>query len=143
MEHRGFFPPAQIDRLETLAPGLLAHFEEVPVEASLNEYCTYGVDQDSGWFRTRYLREAIVIGRYADNAGSLILLHPHERSRDGGMEAGLLLSGGEYRAPLLVELLRQLCHREIFALDAMPPYPAQAIHEAGVCQLGLCERWWE
>jgi hypothetical protein len=141
-EHRGFFPPAQIDRLEKLAPVLLARFEEAPVEAGLHEYCTYGVDQNPGWFRTRYLREAIVIGRYADDAGNLILLHPQERSRDGGMEAGLLFSDGEYRAPLLVELMRQLCHREIFALDAMPPYLAQIVDETGVCPLGLCDTWW-
>jgi hypothetical protein len=106
-------------------------------------YFVYGVNQDDATMRSRYLADAIVVGKYGDSLYEQIVLFPQVRTSDGEMEAALLGWAGTFRAPSFAELMRQLSYQDLGRADHVPPY-AQALL-VGTCADRLPQKhvWWK
>lgn len=139
----GMFAPSQVRRLIELEPLLFDLSKKYPIETPDSEYFVYGTKQDDITGRTRYIKDAIAIGKYGSAMHEFIILYPQNRTSDGEMEAALLFHSGEFRAPSFAELMRQLSIQETKAVDHVAPYPQAMLKDTCADKLPLVNVWWE
>ena len=139
----GMYAPRQVGRLGRLASDHVSEMEKWPIDSSDSEYFRYGMGQASTSGRTRYARDAIVVGKYSDESYAFVVLYPQVVTADGEMEASLLMHSGEFRAPSFAELMRQLSFLETRAVDSMPPYPQSTLHGTCADKLLMDRVWWD
>nr|WP_295770556.1 SMI1/KNR4 family protein [Rhodoferax sp.] len=139
----GMYAPSQVNRVATLVPYLAELAEKYPIEKSDKEYFIYGAKQDDVHARTRYIADAIIVGRHGDAMHDIVVLYPQVRTADGEMEAALHFHSGEFRAPSFAELMRQLSILETKKVDRVPPYPQTALKGTCADKLPLVDVWWE
>lgn len=136
------FPIQALVRLKEFDPEALQLAAKYPQDAGDAEYFVYGTDQNDVKIRTRYIEQAIVVGKYGHSLYESIVLFPSVRTADGEMEAALLQHAGQFRAPSFAELMRQLSFLETRGWSTqMPPYPQSALK--GTCADRLpVAAWW-
>ena len=139
----GMYAPSQVGRVRLLDPEGAKLAERYPIEKPDQEYFVYGARQDDAHARTRYIPDAIVVGRYGSSSYELILLYPQVRTADGEMEAAIHYHSGEFRAPSFAELMRQLSILETKAVDHVPPYPQTMLKGTCADKLPMVNVWWE
>ena len=138
---RGFLPLEEVDFLERRRPDIIEIEESFPLDSEDGKYFVYGVKQDDVAIRTRYLRKTIVVGVYSQH--ELLLLNPAVVTKDGEMEAILLLHSSAFRAPSFAELLRQISVHEINDPGRVPPYSQRQIEGSCADKLSMRDIWWE
>lgn len=136
------FPIESVAWLRDVDPEAVKLAEKYPDHPTDAEYLVYGIDQNSAKVRTKYIEQAIVVGRYGQSLYETIVLFPSVRTADGEMEAALLQHAGQFRAPSFAELMRQLSVLETKAwAQQMPPYPQADLK--GTCADKLpVAAWW-
>ena len=139
----GMYAPSQVGRVRLLDPEGAKLAEQYPIERPDQEYFVYGTKQGGAHARTRYIPDAIVVGKYGSSSYELILLYPQVRTADGEMEAALHYHSGEFRAPSFAELMRQLSILETKAVDHVPPYPQTMLKGTCADKLPMVNVWWE
>ncbi len=140
----GLYAPNQVGTLQSLAPELVALFEQpaLAYDAPDSDYFRYGTDQDDVAIRTSYRAASIVVGSHGPAAYDLIVLRPQVLTADAEMEAAMIMHSGEFRAPSFAELMRQLAHMELKGSASVPPYAQSEL--AGGCgdHLKPQSPWW-
>lgn len=138
----GFFAPSQVGYFRDLQPEILKVLEENPIEAVDDDYFVYGTKQDYIFGRTRYLKNAILIGTYEDSIRE-ILLYPDVKTADGEMEAAALYHAGQYRAPSFAELVRQLGMMDTEHSERAFPYSQKILKGTCSDKIVFNNVWWE
>jgi hypothetical protein len=140
----GLWDTRRVGFLSVIVPQMLPILHEYAYDADDSEYYIYGSQQDDVIFRTRYLKNAIVIGQYSDAMHELIVLYPDSLTMDGEMEAAWIQHSGQFRAPSFAELMRQISASETLSLLGDGLSHPQAMLK-GTCaeKLPLQNVWWD
>jgi len=136
------FPIQAVMRLKDFDPEAVQLAAKYPHDPADVEYFVYGTDQDDVKIRTKYIGQAIVVGKFGHSVYESIVLFPSVRTADGEMEAALLQHTGQFRAPSFAELMRQLSFHETKGWVDMPPYPQSLIKNTCADRLPLGGVWW-
>lgn len=139
----GFLSLGAVDTVARLDPEGLALAQAQPLHADDGQYFVYGIDQDSATTRSRYLQDALVVGKYGDSLYEQIVLFPQVRTRDGEMEAALLGWAGTFRATSFAELMRQLHYFDLGRSDQLPPYAQDRLRGTCADAMPMREVWWK
>jgi hypothetical protein len=140
----GLLDLSHVGYLAELDPDALRALEENPVDSAAPDYFRYGAGQDAIVRRTKYLRNAILVGRYGDAQYEIVLLYPDVRTIDGEMEAAILFHSGEYRTPSFAEMMRQLSVLETRDKSVLEfPYPQEVLKDSCAEKLPQMGVWWK
>ncbi|UXI70354.1 hypothetical protein [Tahibacter amnicola] len=139
----GFYHPSHVKRMADVEPWYVEVASAHAIDSTNAEYHVYGVAQDDSTGRTRYLADALVVGKYGTNTTDFIVLYPQSLTADGEMEAALIYPAGEFRAPSFAELMRQLSYLQTRHVDDMPPYAQTALVGTCAAKLVLRDVWWK
>jgi hypothetical protein len=140
----GLLDLSHVGYLAELDPEAFRALEENPVDSAASDYFRYGAGQDAIVRRTKYLRNAILVGRYGDAQYEIVLLYPDVRTIDGEMEAAILFHSGEYRTPSFAEMMRQLSVLETRDKSVLEfPYPQEVLKDSCAEKLPQMGVWWK
>lgn len=140
----GLWDTPRVGFLSVIVPQMLPILDEYAYDADDSEYYIYGSQQDDVIFRSRYVKNAIVIGQYSGSMHELIVLYPDSRTMDGEMEAAWIQHSGQFRAPSFAELMRQLSVTEALhtAGDGLN-HPQAKLKGTCAEKLPLQNVWWD
>ncbi|QTN27478.1 SMI1/KNR4 family protein [Rhodoferax sp. AJA081-3] len=138
---RGFYPLEEVDFMKRRRPDIVEIEESYPRDSGSEKYFVYGTKQDDVAVRTKYYRNAIVVGAYSKH--ELLLLNPVVKTQDGEMEAILLMHSSSFRAPSFAELVRQVSVAETVDVKRSPPYPQEKLIGTCASKLPMKNIWWE
>ncbi len=140
----GLWDSSRVGFLSVLVPEMRPILDQYSADSTDDEYYVYGARQDDVVLRTRYVQNAIVIGKYAEALHELIVLYPDSRTADGEMEAAWLQHSGQFRAPSFAELMRQISASETLQIagDGLN-HPQTALKGTCAEKLPLHNVWWD